>query len=372
MTSFGRICLLMVLAVGMLALSMKGFAQSAAGALAGNVTDTTGAVISGADILATNLATGGKNVTTSSSTGSYHFASLPIGAYTVVVTAPGFGTTTNTSVEVQINSTAVLDVALKPGAVSEIVSVDASGLRLETETSDIGGTISQKQIQDLPLSLAQGVGGFRSPEAFAFLIPGTTGPGSGGSAAFQGTGVFLSKLSGGQDYGAEVLLDGASITRSENGSSFDETAPSIEGLQEFKVTTSTPSAEFGRTTAGIESFAIKSGSNQIHGTGYAIVKNRAFDANTWFNDGYKAVDCVGVSEINCSYKKGADSKYDYGGTLSGPVIIPKLYNGKDRTFFFFDWENYKLQQGGNTQSTVPTTTGGTTGAVSAAGTSRPF
>ena len=242
---------------------------------------------------------------------------------------------------------------LKVGAETENVTVDASGLRLETESSDVGGTVSNKQVEDLPLSLASGVGGLRSPEVFVFLLPGTTGPGTGTSGNTS-NGVFYSRLSGGQAYGAEVLLDGASIQRSENGSSFDETSPSIEALQEFKVTTSVPSAEFGRTTTGIESFSVKSGTNVYHGTGYAIVKNRIFDANTWFNDGYKAEDCVGVSEINCNYSKGQDSKYDYGGVLDGPVRIPHLYNGKDRTFFLFAWEKYQLHLGSVTVSTVPT------------------
>jgi len=353
MKSFGRIYRLVILGVGVLALSVQGNAQSARGALAGSVTDNSGAVIPNAVIDATNEANGGKNETKSTSVGSYHFPDLPIGAYTVVVKAPGFATTTSSGVQVQINSTAALNVTLKAGGVSDVVNVDASGLRLETESSDISGTISNKQIEDLPLSLASGVGGLRSPETFVFLLPGTTGPGSG-TAGNTGNGVFFSRLSGGQAYGAEVLLDGASIQRSENGSSFDETSPSIEALQEFKVTTSTPSAEFGRTTSGIESFSVKSGTNDFHGSGYAIVKNRVFDANNWFNDGYKDLKCVGVSEVNCQYSKPQDSKYDYGGVLSGPVRIPKLYNGKDRTFFLFAWEKYQLRLGGVVTSTVPT------------------
>src|SRR5579875_2049965 len=328
-------------------------AQSSRGAMAGNVTDQTGAVISGAVVTVTNQATGGKSQTTSTSAGSYRFPDLPIGNYTVTATAPGFSTATNTGVLVQVNITTGLDVKLQPGAVTETVTVDASGLRLETESADIGGTVSNKQIEDLPLSLASGVGGLRSPETFVFLLPGTTGPGSG-TGGNSGNGVFFSRLSGGQAYGNEVLLDGASIQRSENGSSFDETSPSIEALQEFKVTTSTPSAEFGRTTSGITSFSTKSGTNDLHGIVSFIAKNRAFDANSWFNDGYAAMDCVGVPEINCAYKKPTDSKYDYGVELSGPVWVPHIYNGRDRTFFTFAWENYKFTTGGTATSTVPT------------------
>lgn len=331
-------------------------AQSSRGAMAGSVTDQSGAAVSGAAITAINLATGGKNTTTSTSAGTYRFSDLPLGSYTVSATAKGFATASNTGVLVQVNITTGLDIKLQPGIVSETVTVDASGLRLETESSDINGTVSDRQIEDLPLSLAQGVGGLRSPESFVFLLPGTTGPGSATTAGGgQGNnGVFLSRLSGGQAYGAEVLLDGASIQRSENGSSFDETSPSIEALQEFKVTTSTPSAEFGRTTSGIESFSTKSGGNAFHGTAFAIVKNRIFDANNWFNNGFKALNCKSLSEVQCPYSKPQDSKYDFGGVFSGPVRIPHVYNGRDRSFFLFAWEKYQLKLGSVTTSTLPT------------------
>jgi hypothetical protein len=342
-------CLLLLVLVAGSAVSIG---QTQSGEMAGTITDTSGAVIPGAHVTATNQATSVKTEAVSTSSGSYRFTSLPVGAYDVTVSAASFGTATSTGVQVTINGVASLNVSLQAGA-TETVTVDASGLRLETESSDIGGTVSNKQIEDLPLSLASGVGGMRSPETFVFLLPGTGGPGTGTSGN-TGNGVFFSRLSGGQAYGAEVLLDGASIQRSENGSSFDETSPSIEALQEFKVTTSTPSAEFGRTTAGIESFSVKSGTNSFHGTAYAIVKNRIFDGNNWFNDGYKVTDCAGISEVNCAYSKPKDSKYDYGGTFSGPVRIPKLYDGKDRTFFLFAWEKYQYYPGTVAQSTVPT------------------
>ena len=328
-------------------------AQSVRGAIGGSVTDPTGALIPNATITATNQGTGGKNTTHSTGAGVYNFPDLPIGTYVVTVSADGFQTKTSTGVLVTVNSTIALNVSLSSGSVNEVVTVDASGLQLQTETSDINGTISNKQVEDLPLSLAAGVGGLRSPETFVFLIPGTTGPGSG-TAGNTGNGVFFSRLSGGQAYGAEVLLDGASIQRSENGSSFDETSPSIEALQEFKVTTSAPSAEFGRTTSGIESFSTKSGTNSFHGMAYAIVKNRVFDANNWFNNGYEKLDCNGVSEINCPYKLPQDSKYDFGGVFDGPVWVPKLYNGHNKTFFTFAWEKYKYRPGTVSVSTVPT------------------
>jgi hypothetical protein len=354
--------LIVFLVLVVMVISGRSFGQSTRGELAGTVTDSSGAAVVGANVEATAVDTGVKSATVTTSSGGFRFPELALGRYNVQVKATGFATATRTGVQITINSTIALNVTLKAGTVTENITVDASAPSLETESSDIGGTISQQQIEDLPIAVAAGVGGLRSPETFTFLVPGTTGPGSGGGQAVNGlnnNGVFFAKLSGGQSYGAEVMLDGASITRSENGSSFDETSPSIEALQEFKVTTSTPSAEFGRTTAGFESFSTKSGTNAFHGTVFTIIKNAALDANQWFNNGYKVTECA--PGATCPFDRAQDSKFDYGGTFGGPVRIPKLYNGHDKSFFFFAWEQYKLQLGSVAQSTVPTTTGGTTG-----------
>ncbi len=125
-------------------------------------------------------------------------------------------------------------------------------------------------------------------------------------------------------------------------------------MQEFKVTNASPAAEFGRSTAGIESFATKNGTNDFHGTAYTIIKNRALDANSWFNNGYTAQNCQGVSAIDCPYSKPEDSKFDYGGVFSGPVWIPHVWDGHNKTFFLFAWEQYKFTPGGVIVSTVPT------------------
>lgn len=189
-----------------------------------------------------------------------------------------------------------------------------------------------------------------SPESFIFLIPGTAGPGTGNSP----NGIFISKIGGGQNFGNEVLLDGASQTRSENGSSFDEEAPSVEAIAEFKVTTNTPPAEFGRTSGGIENFVTKQGSNQYHGTVYDIFRNEALDANGWFNNGFKSFYQSQGNPVEATYNRGSDKKNDYGGNLGGPISIPHIYQGKDRSFFFFNWEQYRQTLGGPIASTVPT------------------
>jgi Carboxypeptidase regulatory-like domain/TonB dependent receptor len=324
-------------------------AQSVRGVLAGTVTDSSGATIANATIEAKNHDTGVASTTVSTSVGTYRFPELPLGTYDVTVSSPGFKSSRLTGVVVEIQNVSSLDVVLQVGATSESVVVDASTPHVEIESSDLGGIVSDRQVIELPLALG-GVGALRSPEAFEFLLPGTTGPGTGNS----NNGIFISKISGGQNFGNEVLIDGASQTRSENGSSFDEEAPSVEALQEFKITTAMPEAEYGRTTGGIENFVTKSGTNVFHGTAFEILRNEDLDANTWFNNGFLAQCAAGDTACRARNSRPIDKKNDYGGSLGGPVFIPKVYHGKDRTFFFFSWEQLGYKLGATNTTTVPT------------------
>ncbi len=339
-----------VVALLLLAVGLQ--AQSVHGSLAGVVTDSTGAVIAGAKVTIVNSATNSTYNAVTTSVGLYRFEDAALGTYTVTVSATGFKTTVTKNVLVQIGTVASLDVILQPGSISEEVTVSSIGPTLETESSDVGGIITEKQITDLPLALG-GVGAMRANEAFVFLQPATTGPG----AANSNNGIFLSKVAGGQNYGNEVLIDGVSQQRSENGSSYDEEAPSVEALAEFKVTTSLPEAEYGRTTGGVEDFVTKSGTNAYHGTIYDIYRDTSLDANTFFNKGWRSYYCTGTNDTpQCRnrYKTPADHKNDYGGTFGGPIRIPKLYNGRDKSFFFFSWEQLKYTLGASVTSTIPT------------------
>lgn len=324
--------------------------QTNQGQIAGNVLDPSGAAVPDAQITARNEATGAVENTRSTSSGSYRFPSIQLGRYTLTTTAPGFRQEIGSGVEVRVGTTTAFDIKLVTGGTNETVTVDANAPTVEAESSDVGGTVTDRQIVELPLALG-GVGAMRSPEAFVFLIPGTVGPGSGNSA----NGIFISKIGGGQNFGNEVLLDGASQTRSENGSSFDEEALSVEAISEFRVTTSTPAAEFGRTSGGIENFVTKNGTNNYHGTVYGIFQNEALNSNDWFNNGFKALyTAQGNPTLAARFKRPLDRKFDYGLNLGGPVEIPHLYHGKDKTFFFFSWEQFRLTAGGVFQSTVPT------------------
>jgi hypothetical protein len=246
-----------------------------------------------------------------------------------------------TGVVVQINTTASLDITLQPGNIKETLTVLADAPRIQTETSEMGTVVGTKEILELPLSLnSSGQSFLRSPETFVFLTPGTQGPGTNQNGA-NSSGIFQSKLSGGQNFSTEVLLDGVSTTRSDSGSAFDQTAPSVEALSEFKVLTSTFSAEYGRTSGGIESFATKSGGFDYHGTAFDLFRNTSLDANSWHNN------FTGTP-------RPADHQNDFGGSLGGPVRVPKLYDGRGKTFFFFSYEQYRNNQGTSSQDTLPT------------------
>jgi hypothetical protein len=344
-------------------------AQSDRGSIAGSILDSTGAAITGASVTLTGEATGSVYKTVSSSTGGYRVNDLAIGRYDVAVEATGFKKSVQKGVEIQINTVASLNITLQPGNVQEEVTVLADAPTVQTDSSDIGTVVEDKQIHDLPLSLnATGQSFVRSPETFIFLTPGTIGQGT--NSDHPAAGVYESKISGGQNFGSEVLLDGASVQRSDSGTAFDQTAPSVEALTEFKVTTSTPSAEFGHTSGGVESFTTKSGTNHYHGSGFELWRNEILDAQPWGNDYANSLANYQNDQINAwngnpanagnqgalvaLIRKPRDRQNDFGGSLGGPVDIPHIYNGHDKTFFFFAWEQYRNWAGlTNSLETLP-------------------
>ncbi len=324
-------------------------AQTNAGIIAGTVLDQSGAAVEGAQVVATSPATGSSFTATSESGGNFRFPSLAIGQYNLTVSHPGFSSVTQTGVTVAISVTTAVTITLNVGRAEQTVTVQADVTRIETESSEVGTVVTSKQVIELPLALG-GVGALRSPEAFVFLAPGTSGPGTANS----NNGIFISKVGGGQNFGNEILLDGTSILRTENGSSFDEAAPSVEAISEFRVITSTIPAAYGRTTGGVETFTTKSGANSFHGTAYDILQNEDLNANTWFNNA-NAASCTPQPGCRSRFARPIDKKNDYGGNLGGPVWIPKIYNGRNRTFFFFNWEQFRQNVGGTNTSIVPTT-----------------
>ncbi|WP_446743253.1 carboxypeptidase regulatory-like domain-containing protein [Silvibacterium acidisoli] len=325
-------------------------AQSNRGTIVGTVVDSSGAVVPGANVTAVETNTNTTYHVVSTAGGGYTLPQVVLGIYKIDAQKDGFATQEKTGIQVFIGTTSTVNFQLAAGGGSQTVTVSDAAPSLETSTSEMGGVITSKQVLELPLSLG-GVGAFRSPEAFAFLLPGVVGPGTASSS----NGIYIQKTSGGENFGDDVLLDGTSAARPDNGSTFDETSPSVEALQEFKVLTATPPAQYDRTTGGVRSFTTRSGTNSFHGSAYDFLRNTVLDANTWFNDLQRATNAPAGSPGYATYATPSEQKNDYGVSLGGPVIIPHLYDGRNKTFFYFAWEQLTWPRSSTSTTTVPTT-----------------
>jgi len=323
-------------------------AQLDTGSISGVVTDPAGKVVTGAAVTASEAATGTTYSTVSSTTGYYIFPSVHPGIYQVKVSVSGFKNAVYSDIAVAVGSSSAQDISLAVGSTTETVSVTGGTVTLEKETSDIDATIAPEQVADLPLQVS---GNLRSLSTLEFLVPGTVGPGtSSGGSGFQ-----MTKINGGQEEGTDYLVDGITTNRMENGSgSFDIVAPSVEAVNEFHISLSGLPADLGRTTGGLANFNTKNGGNSYHGTVFDIYKNAALDANNWFNNGYLAETPESDAAARNALQRPADTKNDFGGSLGGPIRIPHLYNGKDKTFFFFGWEQLRYSTGSAITSLIPT------------------
>ena len=328
----------------LLGAGLPALAQLDTGAIAGTVLDPTGKVVADAKVDIRETATGTAYSTVSSSTGYYVFSSVRPGSYNVTVTATGFKTAIHRGVVVSVGIHTAQDITLALGSATETVSVTAGAQALESETSEVDTAIQPEQVEDLPLSIA---GGFRSPETLVYLVPGVAGAG-------QAASTDPIKINGGQEAGTDFLIDGITTNRQQNGSgSFGIMSPSIDAVNEFHVSLSGLPAELGRTTGGIANFNTRGGTNDYHGSVYEFYKNAVLDGNTWFDNAHIA-EQGNTAAARAEYKRPADTKNDYGLNLGGPIRIPHLYHGSDKSFFFFNWEQWRQNYGGAITSELPT------------------
>ncbi len=308
-------------------------AQSA-GTLTGTATDSAGSVVPNASVVLTEVSTQTKYKTVTSHQGIYTFPRVAPGTYDLLVAARTFKQYVQSGIRIDVGQTVTVNASLAIGEADQTVTVNADASQLQTESSDIGTSISPKMLEDLPLSFS---GTVRNPLQFIALTPGyagtvTTSPTSPPSGAF--------KLNGGQQDGAQVMLDGANLNLISANMQVNY-GVSVEAVAEFKVVTSTFDAEYGKASGGVVNLVTKSGTNTLHGAVYDLLKNRVLDANNWLND------------YNGSTKP-IDTQNDFGGIVSGPVFIPKLYNGKDKTFFLFNYEGFRFDTGGVSVQSAPT------------------
>jgi hypothetical protein len=296
------------------------FAQSDRGTITGTVTDLTGAVVPHASVVAVNAESGTEFPVATTDTGNYTIASLSPGTYNVTAEAAGFKKTTRSGILVAVATNVRIDVTLEVGATTESLTVTAEAPLLETEDATQTHTLTGQQVGALPINFGVLNGGYiRSPLTFITLEPGA-----------NDTGLSTIRVNGMPNNTTDMYIEGQEAGDSISQSTIYKTAPSVESMEAVAIQTSNFAPEFGQIVAGTYNFNTKSGANRYHGSGFEYFVNEDFDAGlTFTNDG------------NGHLIRPTERKNDFGFSVGGPITIPKVYNGKNRSFFFFDWEWYK-------------------------------
>jgi hypothetical protein len=313
-------------------------AQSDRGTITGTVSDPAGAVVANAAIGARNTETGALYSAATTATGNYTISQLPAGAYEVSVSVPGFKKYNRSGLQILVAQILRVDVALEVGSAAESVTVTEAASLLNTESAEVSHSVTARAMNDLPIlgigANQAGSAGIRNPMAVVLLIPGATY--SGGS---------VGKVNGAPGSSSSFRIEGMDASNSGTPGSTQQNQPSVDSIQEFAVQTSNYAAEYGQVGGGYFNVTMKSGTNQYHGTAYDYFVNEVFNAGTPYTGAAAGTD----------NPRARNRRTDYGFTLGGPVWIPKLYNGHDKTFFFFNFEQYREKVTVNTQQeTVPT------------------
>ena len=304
------------------------FAQSNVGRISGTVTDSSGAIMVGSQVSATDTGTHLERKVTTDSNGMYVFPSLPVGTYEVRAESRGFKTASQTGVVLDAASQRTVNFTLNVGSVSESLSVSASAQQVQSESGDVSKTISETQLSQTPLN-------GRNYAQLLRLIPGSA------ATSLDPFTLQLSttgqRINGIRSNSMQFTLDGAD--NQDQGANLNQiTNPSVDAISEVQIQTSSFNAEFGGHSGAMVNVIGRSGTRQFHGTLYEFVRNSAFDARSFFA---KQVDPLHFN--------------DFGGTLGGPVFIPHKFNtDRNKLFFFFSEELKYIRQGTTNIGTVPT------------------
>ncbi len=300
--------------------------------VSGRVSDASQAVVPGATVEIINTGTAIANRTTTNGEGYYTFPPLTPGSYTLTFTAPGFKVARVESIVLEVGQQRVIPVTLQPGEIKESITVSEQAPLLEVSRADRGTVVENQFVKSIPLNT-------RNPLFLLTLTPGvTTGRLAGDNTASQSTTNNF-RVNGGRGGTSEILIDGAANTGTYNNQV--SAIPQVDSVQEFKVNTSPYAPEFGRTGGGLISFVIKSGTNNLHGTAHEFLRNAELDSN-------------GFNANRAGQPRKSFKRNQFGGTVGGPVWLPKLYDGRNRTFFFFAYEGLRERSLNAYTGTVPT------------------
>ncbi|MBM3735860.1 MAG: hypothetical protein FJW39_08750 [Acidobacteria bacterium] len=318
-----------------LALTAVLYGQAFTGSVSGIVTDTSAAVLPAAQISITDLDRNTTLRTSTNDTGFFVIPSVPPGRYRLTAEKTGFRVYVLEPLSIATQQKASVNVRLDLGPVAERVQVTADAQLVESTTSTLGAVVENKRIVDLPLN-------GRNILDLAVLIPGVFRPRPTIAAGdnFMGNRFIVN---GGQEETNEITLDGVSATLPHNQSNIIAVSaiPSVEGVQEFRIQTNAFSAEYGRSGGGVVSLVTKSGTNELHGSLFEFLRNSVLDANSW-------------QANRAGLRLASFKRNQFGFSIGGPLVIPKLYNGRNRTFFFHLFEGTRIRAGGTAQYTVAT------------------
>lgn len=312
-------------------------AQTVAGQISGLVTDPSGAAITGAAVVVTDI---DRNVTlrsASNESGFYLISPLPPGRYTIRAEKAGFRAYVVESIPIATQQKAELNIALQVGSVSESVTVTGGAQLVDTTSATLSGVVENKRIIDLPLN---GRNVYSLAWATAGVFPQRPAAGSA-NEGFHSIGIFT--VNGGRDSSNAILMDGVPMTMNSNTANMNANSgvPSVEGVEEFRIQTNSYSAEYGRSGGGVLTIATKSGTNTLHGSVFEFLRNSKMDANNWF--------------ANASGRNLATfQRNEFGVSSGGPLVIPKVYDGRNKTFWFAVYEGRRQRSATTRFFTLPT------------------
>ena len=301
------------------------FAQGDRGTITGTVIDSSGAVVPRARVVAENADTHNILETVTTNTGNYTLVQVPAGVWDVAVEATGFKKFTSLKNTVEVAQTLRVDVKLEIGANTESITVQAEAVAIKTEDADVTTTVSNDMFVELPIQWSNGFYGnqaVRNPLSVAQILPGM----SGGTSYFGSFGLTGggASINGSVPGTFKTMVDGQDATNLYAPGFFFYQQPSVEALEEVSLQTSNFAAEFGQAQGGIYNFTAKSGTNQYHGGLFYRFTNEDLNAHQPYTG-----------------SRAKSRQNNFGGTFGGPVRIPKIYNGKNKTFFFFSMEGFR-------------------------------
>jgi len=301
--------------------------------ISGVVTDSTGSAVAGATVKVKDENTGVETSLTTNASGSYTTPPLVLGSYSVAVDHSGFKTAASRGILLTGAETVRHDVVLAVGAVTETVEVIAGADTLNVTTPDVTHAVDERYYQDLPTITASDV---RLAESLLQIQPGYLPMKPNGDPMFRGS-QFNSRINGGQTMATENFFDGAAFGYAVGHQQSHESSPPEESIKEMKVITTTYSAQYGHTSGGFIEYVSKSGTNNLHGSAYEFFANDALNARGFFD-----ADCDAAGTCT-SRRKTPIKNNSFGFTVGGPVKIPHVYDGHNKTFFFtnFDWTRFR-------------------------------